>query len=85
MKGTKLVRTVGVLADDAAALAAHFHVFVEFCPKASHVDIRTRFVDLHESDFITEFVKVLGGEVVPDVVSLVQTILVFPEGNQNLA
>lgn len=84
-EGAKLVRTVRVLTDDAAAFAAHLHVFIEFGPEASHVSLETCFVDLHESDFITEFAKVHGGEVVLDVVSLVQTILIFSEGDQNLA
>lgn len=84
-EGAKLVRTIRVLFNDAAAFTAHLHVFVEFCPEASHVGLKTSFINLHESDFIAEFAKVHGGEVVLDVVSLVQIVLIFPEGNQNLA
>ena len=84
-EGAKLVRTIRVLFNNTAAFTARLHVFVEFCPEASHVGLKTSFIDLQESDFIAEFAKVHGGEVVLDVVSLVQIVLIFPEGNQNLA
>ena len=77
----ELFGTVRVLVDDAATLAALLHIFVELSPEIFHIGSVLFFTDGHESDLKGKFSETHGGEVVLDVVALLQAELLFEEGN----
>ena len=69
---TEFFGAVRVLADDAAALTAHFHIFVELSPEIFHVGSVLFFIDGHESSLKGKLPETHGGEVVLDVVAFLQ-------------
>ena len=69
----------------SAALAALFHILIDFIPKSLHVRGVQNFVNRHESNFVPEFTEVHSGTVRINVVVLLQIIKINAEGNQYFA
>ena len=80
-----LVTSVRVLTNDAAAFAAHLHVFVKFSPEVDHVALEAFFTYGHKADLIAEFSESHGCEVCLDVHAGLKVIKILPERYKYLA